>query len=527
MGRMLRWIVAATAVLVTAWPGAASAHAILEESSPAPSSVLDASPGEITLDFDEAIEDALLSIRLFDSDQREVAIGRAERDGTDTSFARSSVPSLDDGVYVVVWRAVSADGHPVSGAFPFQVGDAPTVNANELLTRVLEGLDTRSPLGTPLAVSRFLSYVGLVALVGIIVFAFGQPSFAPVLLVALRRAVWGFGVGAAGIFLLQGPYAAGRGWGAVADATLLADVIPTRLGLASSVRLACAAGWALVVITHARSSTWRWRLGFAALALLSIVSFSVSGHPSAGSLPALFVSVDAVHLTAVSVWVGAFLAAWLVRTEEGVVRLSALATVAMPCAVVTGAAQSIHLAGGVGNVFDTRHGDYLFVKVVVIAVCLAVGGRLRMRMKKGEPTVGRMLSIEAALLVVVIAVSALMVGSSPNSAAASGSAFSATQIQADVVADFSILPTRVGGAEVHVYLTPPGGSLSPVENVAMSFTLPSRGIPAIPVKLVEVGPNHWSGVMQFPYAGSWTLEARVQPEKNSTLLYTADVEVAD
>ena len=109
----------------------------------------------------------------------------------------------------------------------------------------------------------------------------------------------------------------------------------------------------------------------------------------------------------------------------------------------------------------------------------------------------------------------------------SGSAFSATQIQSDVVADFSILPTRVGGAEVHVYLTPPGGSLSPVENVAMSFTLPSRGIPAIPVKLIEVGPNHWSGVTQFPYSGSWTLEARVQPTKNSTLLYTADVNVVD
>ena len=527
MRRPVRWVVATVAVVLTLWPGTASAHAVLDSSTPAPSSVLDDPPAEIILEFNEPIEDALLSIRLFDSNQREIPVRDLSRDPDDTSRARAGLLKLGDGVFVVVWRAVSADGHPVSGAFPFQVGDNPTVNANELLTDVLNGLDTGSPLGTPLAVSRFLAYVGLVALIGIMVFTIGQHTMAPALLAAARRAVTAFAVGAAGILLLQGPYAAGRGWRAVFDGVLLADVLPTRLGVASLVRLLCAAGWAVLVITVSRAATGWWRTVFAAVSLASVVSFSVSGHPSAGSLPVVFVSLDAVHLVAVSVWVGAFFAAWLLRTEEGVARLSALATVAMPAAVATGAAQAIHLAGGISDVFGSRHGTFLLVKVLVIAACLAIGGRLRMRMKKGQPTVGRMLSVEAALLVVVIAVSALMVGSSPKAGATGGTAFNATQIQSGVVADFSVLPTRVGGAEVHVYLTPPGGSLSPVENVEMSFTLPSRGIPAVPVRLIEVGPNHWSGVMQFPYAGSWTLEARVQPTKNSTLLYTADVNVVD
>ena len=105
--------------------------------------------------------------------------------------------------------------------------------------------------------------------------------------------------------------------------------------------------------------------------------------------------------------------------------------------------------------------------------------------------------------------------------------FSATQIQGEIVADFSVLPTRVGASEIHVYLTPPGGSLKPVASVKMSFTLPSRDIPAIPVDLIEIGPNHWSGVMQFPYAGEWSMETRVQPKPNSTLLYTASVRIND
>jgi copper transport protein len=263
------------------------------------------------------------------------------------------------------------------------------------------------------------------------------------------------------------------------------------------------------------------------VALLSIVSFSVSGHPSAGSLPGVFIPVDVLHLVALSVWVGSFFAAVLVKTEEGVARLSQLATVAMPVAVVTGVAQALHLTGGLSNIFNSRYGTYLLLKVAIIGACLAIGFRLRLRMKSGQSTVTQLLSFEAVLLVVVIAVTALMVGTSPTATSASSTSFSSTQIQGDVVVDFSILPTRVGAAEVHVYLTPPGGSLAPVDNVEMSFTLPARGIPAIPVDLIEIGPNHWSGVMQFPYAGKWTLESRVSPKTNSTLLYTADVEISD
>jgi hypothetical protein len=85
----------------------------------------------------------------------------------------------------------------------------------------------------------------------------------------------------------------------------------------------------------------------------------------------------------------------------------------------------------------------------------------------------------------------------------------------------------VGTAEVHVVLTPPGGALKPVTNVSVSLALPSRQIPAIPVKMYELGPNHWTGVVSIPYAGNWAFETRVQPTENSTLLYTASFMVTD
>ena len=528
MRRFLSLAVLATACVVLVSPTLASAHAVLDSSTPGPSTVVQESPDEIVLDFNETIENSLLSIRLFDSEQLEVNIGDAQRSSTDQSQAIADVSSLEDGVYVVVWRAVSADGHPVSGAFPFEVGNSSDVDANELLTRVLKGIDTESPLGTPLAVSRFLAYMALIVLVGVMVFAWGRGGFiVPAVVTALRRAVIAFAVGSVGILFLQGPYAAGRGWSAITDGSLLADVLPTRLGLASLVRVVLVAGWGALVLSLPRASHRWWKWLFASVALLSIVSFSVSGHPSAGSLPGVFIPVDVLHLVALSVWVGSFFAAVLVKTEEAVARLSQLATVAMPVAVATGVAQALHLTGGLSNIFNSRYGTYLLLKTAIIGACLAIGFRLRLRMKSGKSTVTQLLSFEAVLLVVVIAVTALMVGTSPTATSASSTSFSSTQIQGDVVVDFSILPTRVGAAEVHVYLTPPGGSLAPVDNVEMSFTLPARGIPAIPVDLIEIGPNHWSGVMQFPYSGKWTLESRVSPQPNSTLLYTADVDISD
>lgn len=515
------------ALFVLMFPSVASAHAILDSSTPTASSVLESSPTEIRLDFNETIENSLLSIRLFDAEQRSVSIGTAERSSTDTSVALASVPKLSDGVYVVVWRAVSADGHPVSGAFPFEVGNLSTVDAGELLTRVLQGLDTESPLGGPLALARFLAYLAVIVLIGFVLFTWGSMTFITARVRAvLRQAVIVFAVGSLGILLMQGPYAAGRGWGAITDGSLLADVLPTRLGIASLVRLVLAMAWGVLVVLLERNSQRWWKAMAVVSTVATAVTFAVSGHASAASLPGVFATVAGIHLVAVSVWVGSFFAAVAVRTEDGVARLSKLATVAMPIAVITGVIEAAHIAGGVSQIFNSQYGTYLLLKVSVIVVCLGIGYGLRRRMKSGRPTVTQSLFVEAVLLVTVIAITSMMVGTSPT-ATASSSSFSATQIQGEIVADFSILPTRVGAAEIHVYLTPPGGSLKPVTSVKMSFTLPSRDIPAIPVDLIEIGPNHWSGVMQFPYSGEWSMETRVQPTENSTLLYTASVPIND
>ena len=247
----------------------------------------------------------------------------------------------------------------------------------------------------------------------------------------------------------------------------------------------------------------------------------------------MFIPVDMAHFVSLSMWVGAIFALLAVsRTEhaqEYVQRFSRIATFAMPVAVVTGVIQGLHLVGGVSAITKSDYGRLLIVKTILALIVVGLGTRARRRLRSVEPkSVGRTIRFEALIVILVVACTALLVGKSPVVADSFDDlTFSASLVQANVVGDFSVLPTKVGAAEVHAIMSPPGGAMSPVVNVVVTFALPSRDIPAIPVVMSSVGPNHWVGVVQFPYEGNWQMEIRVSPKKNETLLYKSEVDVVD
>jgi copper transport protein len=99
--------------------------------------------------------------------------------------------------------------------------------------------------------------------------------------------------------------------------------------------------------------------------------------------------------------------------------------------------------------------------------------------------------------------------------------FSQTITASGVIAGVTISPGSVGGNDIHVLITPPGGSIQPVANVTARVSLPSANIPFSPVTLVSEGANHYSGKITFPKSGAWTLEIIVSvTESDSALLKT-------
>lgn len=147
-------VLAAFACAAAAGPPA-FAHALLLETEPPRGAVVPESPHRVALTFNERVETAVGSIRVYDGNADLVDTGGLERSAPEVV----SVPVDDElprGTYTVTWRVVSADSDPISGAFVFHV-KAPGRQPSGVAAEVLEGTPT---LVTVLYdAARFFDYV--------------------------------------------------------------------------------------------------------------------------------------------------------------------------------------------------------------------------------------------------------------------------------------------------------------------------------------------------------------------------------
>lgn len=97
----------------------AMAHARLQSANPASGASLDAVPAEVRLEFDEEVNrPSQITVRAPDGSVL-TEEGEAEVDGT-AAFVELDDPQLA-GTYCVAYRVISADAHPVSGEYTFEV----------------------------------------------------------------------------------------------------------------------------------------------------------------------------------------------------------------------------------------------------------------------------------------------------------------------------------------------------------------------------------------------------------------------
>lgn len=521
-------------------PGVASAHAFLVFSTPAASAVLPVAPDLLQLDFNEDVELSLSSLRLFDGDQRPVDIGTTEHTPNNKSVIQAELPRLENGTYVVVWRVTSADGHPVTGAFPFEIGTVSSGTADSLVQSVVQRVQQKSPLGAPLSAMRFVAFLGLLLLLGVMVLSWGTQLLdsARVLLAGLGGVVLLL-AGSLAVFVLQGSWVTGGGWGDVMKVNALGDVATSRLGIAIIARVVLAILW-LLVLQLLRREAWTSVSGvlFGVLGMLTAATFAFSGHPSAESSAWLWAPVDLLHLGAVGAWAGGLLVLAIAGREiasgaHGPVvpaRYSRIATFAMPAAVLTGLAQGWHLLGGFGTVGDTNYSWTLVAKASVVAVAVLVGVRARRTLAADggfSARFGDVIRFEAVLMVVVLGLTAGMVASSPKAGFSKIETFNVTMAEKNIIAEISVQPPRTGTVEIHTVFSPPGGAIEAVKDVKVRMTLPSRNLPAMPVQMLSIGANHWSGVVQVPYAGEWDLEVLLTPHEGQLVRYATKVTVKD
>ena len=536
-------VVTVASVLLLAGP--ASAHASLETTDPANGAVLTDSPPQIVLAFDESVEIALGAIRLYDGRGHEIDVGPAHHQG-DNAHVAVTLPALGHDAYVVSWRVVSADSHPVHGAFTFQVGAGDVARDPGLVTRLLAQGGGNASAGAILGVSRFLSYGALAVVVGGLAFlSVVWPAGARrrrVRVVLWTAVAVGVAAGLVAI-AVQAPYASGRALSDAFEPGQWSQVLRTTSGRAWGLRvvvLGILGAGLLLTLDRLRTQAWRLAGVLGAGALFVLVA--VGGHGATGRWSAIGVVATVAHLAGMSVWIGGLtvLLVGVLRDpdpRDGLARVRAFSPIAfgaVAVVVVSGVVQAYRQVGSLDALTDTDYGRLLLVKTAFVVVAVAVAWASR-RLIQGAPETApaalaagaavlerddtddvsfrrtrrrlrRKVGAEIVLAAAVLAVTSLLVASAPAIADVS-KPFNATITQGDRLASITVDPARTGRNTLHVYISTPGGALDKADQITVRITLPSRDLGPIPVPVENAGPNHvLSTNMQIPFAGDWQIE---------------------
>jgi copper transport protein len=379
----------------------ASAHATVESTSPADGDRLQTAPNQVTIHFDEDVSLGAGYARVIIAPGGKRADTGAARqaNGTVTIPLRSGLPEAS---YVVTWRVVSADSHPVSGAISFVVGNGELVPPTSAATTT-----TADPvISVALPVARWLGYLGLALGVGVPVFLLlcwpGGWS-APLLRRLSSGGLVSVAVSAVLLVLLQGPYAAGAGVGSLLDPKLLSTTTGSTFGATLLLRPVLALVTALVLLPRWRSGAAPGPAGASAVAVPAaalVLTVAGVGHPVAGSLPALEVAVATVHVAGMVVWLGGLAAVCTALLRAGASATEVLAVLArwsrlafgVVCAIlVTGVLQAVREVGSTAALVHTDYGRLLVAKVAVVLLVLAVAllSRDWVRQQLGRGTGGR------------------------------------------------------------------------------------------------------------------------------------------
>ncbi|WP_173069581.1 copper resistance CopC/CopD family protein [Phytohabitans houttuyneae] len=541
VSRLLLALVAGALATLALPASPASAHAVLASSNPAGNSVLQAAPAEVVLTFSESVRKVPDRVRVIGPDGKRVDRGDAQFDGAVVTIPVEQTGA--QGTYLVSFRVISADSHPVSGGFTYSVGapsSTPPSDAGEE-----QGDNTVVATGTK--VVRYIGYAGLVLLVGpVLVISLLWPS-------RLSRGgpagvIWtGLGLvtlaTVAGIWL-QVPYTTGGGLFDV-DGSGLRDVLSSTYGTAHLIRLGLLVAIALLLRPLLRGETGRVdQILLAVLGGAAIFTWPIAGHPAASPVAAVSVVVDVVHLTSMAVWLGGLLMliAFLLRLanerELGAIlpiwsRWAALAVCAL---VLAGTVQALIEVGTPDALVSTTYGQLIIAKVVLFSAVISVAAYsrklVRDRLAGGGPRrLRRAVGVELGITAVVLGLSAVLVQTTPARTASAneelgGPGFYSATLESSIFKlQVDVDPAAKGNNSVHLYAYDKANKPLRVVEWKGTAALPAKDVAPVDIPLLPLTDNHATGEITLPLDGEWQLKftARISDIDQATVTATVPV----
>ena len=388
-------VLAAALVTALAVPAAAWAHAALLRTAPVASRTVNEPPKEVRLSYSEPVEPRFAIVSVTDAAGSQVTSGAPRRAQGEPQTLVTPLRKVPEGWYLVFWRVISADGHPVRGAFTFAVGPNAGPPPQFRVPSLSETAHTPQ-----LLIARWVVFLSLFAALGLFVLRvlIARPvarrvsgtSLRPlsiaffVSLAVLLAAVPIYVVLATAQFSLRSAFDLGA-IVPVANASLFGheylqlELVLALFGVAAAIALAVdrpeRAARSVVELLATGSAL--------AAGAATLVMPGLAGHAGQLSPRGLALPLDAAHLAAGAIWLGGLIGIvvfWLNVGREGrvaalsvvVPRFSTTAFASVLALIGTGIGQSLLELPTLGSLWETNYGKALVVKIVLLLAALAL-----------------------------------------------------------------------------------------------------------------------------------------------------------
>jgi len=526
-------LVAATAL---AAPAAAWAHAALLKTVPAASAEVDTPPRVVKLIYDEVVEPRFAVVSVSDAAGHQQVDGAVRHSPSDPYELDVPLRPSAEGWYLVFWRVISADGHPVRGAFTFRIGPNPGPPPQFVVPSLSETAVTPG-----LIAFRWLTFLSLMSAIGLFVLrtliarppARGRRAMTVAFAVAITVAL----VATPIYILLATAQFALRSFWSLGELVPLLDVSAFGRGylrLELLLALFAVAGAIAIWLDRperrqrsvvALLSLWGALLAAGAVLLVP----GAAGH--AAQTPPRWASLllDWSHLASGSVWLGGLIGLLVLALRvpsttllPAVRRFSTVALLAVFVLLGSGIGAAVVHLPTLATLWQTGYGKTIIVKASLLAAAMLVASVNLVRTRRGRGLLWQTVAAEVVLVTSAVVAAAVLSSLPPPPKALAGlGSPAATAGPGPVTAvvarngyrlEVHVTPNKVAVPDDFALRITRNGAPVRGATVIATFTMLDMEMPTQAYRLAERSPGLYEhSTAALVMVGRWGLTFQVEP----------------
>jgi len=519
------WICIFCLAVLVALPARSLAHAYIVAATPAANEQLMEAPKTIRIEFNENIQSTFYALTLVNQTGHEILLHDVRIDATNPHVLEGNVPNrLANGTYVVKWKVVSSDGHPVEGTIPFQIGQSSDNGA--LSDSERNGYVPKFDM----IIIRGLFYIGLSLFLSLLWFK---------LFIYLPLGTWRFSTRDRVLYWaaysltvlatllslpLQITVEADVSWLQALEGALVKKMLfHTAFGVAWMIQcvllfLLFVVGYAAMFGKRERHSK-RWAIVSFVLGTSILFAKAWTGHAAASSHPLVARVMDFLHLFSASVWVGCLVIIAVIlpfdipgtaksKYWEAVRRFSRWAIGLVAMLMMTGIYAALQQVPTFDALFQTIYGKVLLGKVLLLVVMLMFATVNWLSERKQKSVLGATVWSEFGLGIGAMLLAAMLTNLPP--AAASPGPFTQTKEAGSYQVTLHITPNVLGTNQFQIKIkNAKGRAVQDIEQVTVTLTPKDIDMGETTFQAFKVASGIYQAKGTISMAGRWNVHVHI------------------